>query len=211
MSNMQSNINIIVSRYQRNTDWTEKFQRSYKDVSVLVYDKENPENPYNVPVNKGNEASTYLKYILDHYDTLPEWNYFIHDEEFAWHHRGSVVDLLQEALDSKLEYYNVNEYAYFDSDITDHERYEQLCEWWETYLEDYCPMKNLPRANWFYGYRGGAQFLIHKHRILQYPLDFYKRLYTWILESEYGRVPGFYFEWTWHVFWDIYPNMKKRL
>jgi len=207
---MQSNINIIVSRYQRNTDWTEKFQRSYKDVSVLVYDKENPENPHNVPVNKGNEASTYLKYILDHYDKLPEWNYFIHDEEFAWHHNGSVVDILQEALDSKLEYYNVNERAYFDNDITHHDHYERLCAWWEENLEHYCPRKNLVHANWLYGYRGGAQFLIHKNRILQYPFEFYKRIYDWILDSEYGRTSGFYLEWTWHVFWDIYPKLKCK-
>ena len=43
------------------------------------------------PVNKGNEASVYLKYIIDFYDNLPEFTFFIHDEEYSWHHSGSTL------------------------------------------------------------------------------------------------------------------------
>lgn len=76
----------------------------------MIYDKENPENPLNVPVNKGNEASIYLKYIIDYYDTLSEFTFFIHDEEYAWHHSGSIIDKFREAIDKKeLLYYNVND------------------------------------------------------------------------------------------------------
>ena len=50
----------VVSRYKKNVDWAQRLnvRRCY------IYDKETPENPYNIPVNKGNEASVYLKHIV---------------------------------------------------------------------------------------------------------------------------------------------------
>ena len=54
-------MNIVVSRYNKNIDWVYRFKGENK---IFIYDKENPENPYNIPVNKGNEASVYLKYII---------------------------------------------------------------------------------------------------------------------------------------------------
>jgi hypothetical protein len=75
----------------------------------LIYDKENSNNPLNVPVNKGNEASVYLKYIIDYYDNLSEYTFFIHDEEYAWHHSGILIDKFKEAVASKKKYYNIND------------------------------------------------------------------------------------------------------
>ena len=56
-------MNIVVSRFNKNIDWIYKI----KDENILVYDKQNDQNIYNIPVNKGNEASVYLKYIIDFY------------------------------------------------------------------------------------------------------------------------------------------------
>ena len=39
-----------------------------KPAIFVVYEKANPHSRYNVPVNRGAEASAYLKYVLDHYD-----------------------------------------------------------------------------------------------------------------------------------------------
>ena len=49
-------------------------------------------------MNKGNEASVYLKYIIDNYDNLPDFTFFIHDEEYAWHHTGSIIDKYTESI-----------------------------------------------------------------------------------------------------------------
>jgi hypothetical protein len=204
-------IDIVVSRYKKNTDWVEKFKLRYSNIDVKIYDKENPNNPYNVPINKGNEASVYLKYILDNYDNLPDKIFFIHDDEYSWHHSGSIVDLLQEAINMNLPYYNVNDRGYFDSDVTNHEEYLNILNWWKRYLQPYCPIEKLPNSNWFYGYRCSAQFLVDKSIILKYPRIFYQELYNWILDGDYGKLSGYYFEWTWHVFWDIYPKLCKNM
>ena len=96
---MNNYTNIVVSRYNRNVDFVYRINDN-KNINILIYDKENPTNPYNVPVNRGQEASVYLKYITDYYDQLPDYTFFIHDEEYAWHHSGSIIDKYQEAIKS---------------------------------------------------------------------------------------------------------------
>ena len=60
--NKSNKTNIVVSRYKKNVDFVYRINNN-QNINVLIYDKENPDNPLNVPVNKGNEASVYLKYI----------------------------------------------------------------------------------------------------------------------------------------------------
>ena len=105
---MNNYTNIVVSRYNRNVDFVYRINDN-KNINILIYDKENPTNPYNVPVNRGQEASVYLKYITDYYDQLPDYTFFIHDEEYAWHHSGSIIDKYQEAIKSNKKYYNIND------------------------------------------------------------------------------------------------------
>jgi hypothetical protein len=72
---------IVVSKYNRNVDWANKFREinGIEIRNILIYEKEKPENKHNIPVNKGNEASVYLKYIIDNYENLPEFTFFVHD------------------------------------------------------------------------------------------------------------------------------------
>jgi hypothetical protein len=90
-------VNIVVSKYNKNVDFVYKINNN-KNINVMIYEKENLNNPLNIPVNKGNEASVYLKYIIDYYDELTDFTFFIHDEEYSWHHSGSVIDKFNEAL-----------------------------------------------------------------------------------------------------------------
>ena len=71
-------INICLSRYKKNIDFIYKHKN--KNINqIYIYDKENPDNKYNIPVNKGNESSVYLKYIIDNYENLSDFTFFIHD------------------------------------------------------------------------------------------------------------------------------------
>ncbi len=191
-----------MSRYKKNIDWVYKIQNINK---FFIYDKENPENPYNIPVNKGNEASVFLKYIVDHYDDLADFTFFIHDDEYAWHHRGSIIQLFKEALMSNKLYYNINEGCILGSIVTN-PWYNEILEWYNTYIEKYIPMHIMPK-DWTPGFRGSAQFLVHKSLITKLPKQFYEDLYNWIIttDMENGK-SGRFLEWTWHIFWYIYPN-----
>jgi hypothetical protein len=193
-------IDVVVSRYNRDVSWTEKF-RTVAPVRIMVYDKCNSNNPYNVPLNKGNEASVYLKHIVDFYDELPEWTFFVHDEEYSWHHSGSLIDKLQYALDSDRRYFNVNDLAFTDHLTND--EITMVLEWWRIHIEKYRSIKSLPSPLFAADNRACAQFLVHRNRIRSMPLEFYSDMYEWIMRT---HLPNYYngrlFEWTWHLFWD---------
>jgi hypothetical protein len=199
--------NIVISRYNRNVDWIYKID----NVNILIYDKEKPENELNIPVNKGNEASVYLKYIIDNYDILPENTFFIHDEEYSWHHSGSIIEKYNEAIQSNKLYYNINDNCIFIYSLYSHKWYFEIMDWYKEYIEEYIPLKSLhtiPKSDWMIGHRGSAQFLVNKKVILNLPKEFYEKLYNWIITTDMpNEKSGRFLEYTWHLFWDIYPNL----
>ena len=100
-----NNTIIVVSRFNEDTDFLRKI-----DFKTFVYDKENPMNKYNIEKNKDNEASVYLKYVIDHYDILSEYTIFIHCHEFSWHHEGSIIDIINNHKNIHHTYTNLNNY-----------------------------------------------------------------------------------------------------
>ena len=197
-------INCVVSRYKKNTNWVYKLKNINK---YYIYDKETPENEYNIPVNKGNEASVYLKYIIDNYDNLSDFTFFTHDDEYAWHHSGSIINCFNEAVMSNKLYYNINKRSILGS-IISNPWYNDILIWYNDYIEKYIPLNTLPNKDWTQGHIGAAQFLVHKSLITKLPLEFYKNLYNWIITTDMTNdKSGRFLEWTWHIFWDIYPNL----
>ena len=201
-------INCVISRYNKNVDWVYRLNNINK---IFIYDKENPGNPYNIPVNKGNEASVYLKYIIDHYDDLADFTFFVHDEEYSWHHTGSIIDRYNDAVKEAMNgtlYNNINHH-YLGS-ILCNPWYDDILVWYNTYIEKYIPMSSLPNKDWTPGYKGAAQFLVHKSLITNLPKEFYEGLYHWIITTHLSNFEnGRYMEWTWHIFWLIYPNLSN--
>jgi len=58
--------------------------------------------------------------------------------------------------------------------------------------------------------RNSAQFLVHKSLITKLPLEFYKKLYNWIITTDMkNSVSGRFLEWTWHIFFDVYPYLHS--
>ena len=205
---MTCRINVVVSRYNKNVDFVNRINNG-NNINILIYDKENPSNPLNIPVNKGNEASVYLKYIIDNYDELTDYTFFIHDEEYAWHHTGSIIDKFNEAVISNEKYYNINDKCHWNRrNLIDNNTYQELLKWYNMFIEKYIPISKVPNnSDFIYNYLGSAQFLVHKDLIRNLPKEFYKNIYDWIITTNLpNSVSGRYLEWTWHIFWNIYPN-----
>jgi hypothetical protein len=199
--------NIVLSRYNKNVEWVYNLKGNN---NILIYDKNILDCPYNIPVNKGNEASVYLKYIVDHYYILTDFTFFIHDEEFSWHHSGSIIDKFDESIISNELYYNINDRNIMGSifNLTKDE-YRMILHWYSIYIEPYIPKNKLPEQDWTNGYRGSAQFLVHKSLIRKLPKKFYEDLYKWIITTDLpNELSGKFLEWTWHIFWDIYPKIE---
>ena len=200
-------INIVVSRYKKDVSFVNHLKKY--NGNIMIYDKENPENPYNIPINRGNEASVYLKYIIDHYDTLTDYTFFIHDENYSWHHRGTIEQRFIEAIESNNLFFNINHVVLKPYHHINQKKL--LMEWYDQYIEPYIPLNKIPNKDWLIGYKGCAQFLVHKSRIKKLPLKFYQDIYDWILTFPYPKLSGYFLEWTWHLFWDIYPNINNNL
>jgi hypothetical protein len=199
--------NCVVSRYKKNVDWVYKLKNINKH---FIYDKEMPESLYNIPVNKGYEASVYLKYIIDHYENLADFTFFTHDDEYAWHHSGSIIDLFDEAVNSNKLYYNINDKCIMKG-IANNLWYSDILIWYHKYIEEYIPINSLPNKNFSLNVRGSAQFLVHKSLITNLPLEFYQNLYDWLMTTELECARSArYLEYTWHVFWDIYPKIINK-
>ena len=210
---MENITNIVVSRYNKNVDFAYKINDN-KNINVLVYDKENPDNPLNIPVNKGNEASVYLKYIIDFYDHLSDFTFFIHDEEYAWHHTGSIADKYQEAFMSNKKYYNINDKSHntmrdvIDNICPEYGWTDYFLEWYNKFIGLYVPLYQLDLD---YLYKSSAQFLVHKDLIRNFPKEFYENLYNWLIETELeNSINGRFFEYTWHILWEVYPNLQSN-
>ena len=76
-------------------DWLAEFLPDWQAV-VYVTDRTSDDaasmssnrsliSPHHLPVNKGREASVYLTYIIQHYNSLPDYVVFIHGKRYQIH------------------------------------------------------------------------------------------------------------------------------
>ena len=201
------NTEIVVSTYNQSVPWISNFtDRGY---NVRVYDHANPLAKYNIEDNVGQEASVYIKYIIDSYKSLSNHTIFLHNHDFSWHQRGSIVDLVNEQIAiSKSEtsypkFYNINNRCC--RSILGN---EPVMSWFDAYLGPYIGNHTL-YDDFTFGKKCCAQFVIAKERIIQYPRSMYLKLYTWILNTE-KSISATYMEWTWDLLFDN-PFWNKQM
>ena len=203
-----SNTIIVISRYQSDTSWTKEFtNRGYV---TLIYEHGefgSPSNPYNIGTNRGKEASVYLKYIIDKYDSLPDYTIFLHDKLTAWNHEGKLTDLVLNHANStnkNAKYYNFN---------------NKLCG---TIKNDYWSHMKKYFKKYLSPYIGGieyygdftvnelccAKFTVHKSKILQHDKKMYLDLFKWITTTNIDHeITGRLMEWTWRLIFN--PKQYK--
>lgn len=191
-----NNTIIVVSRFNEDTEFLKKI-----DFKTLVYDKENPLSKYNVEKNKGNEASAYLKYIIEHYDDLSEYTIFLHCHDFSWHHEGSIIDIINNNTNIHHTYTNLNNYTLgnmedLDKSNNDIGLYFRTCI--RPAVGSYILYPNFTK-----GVLGCSQFIVHKNNILNHSKLFYQKIYDWLMETHIENYwNGRFLEWTWDLFWN---------
>jgi hypothetical protein len=176
---------IVVASYKHNTSWLSKL-----DLPYIIYTKEDPSsNPkYNLPDNRGHEATIYLRYIIDHYETLPREIVFIHDHG-PNKHSPHLIETLKSFKWNQKRYRSLN-YEFFQT--CEREVNTIIKDLWSTIGEWLGPMP--PYFNdWCCG-----QFVVHRCNIWRHPKQFYERYFNWFYETD---LMNFYnsraAEWTW--------------
>jgi hypothetical protein len=202
---------VVVARYKEDTEWTKRVK-----YPCVVYEKENPENPYNIPVNKGHEASVYFKYIIDHYYKLPDYVIFVHGHESANHHKESIVNKLN-SIKLRKKYTNLNDTDFNSIQVevtpdkkllmleTTPERTAEfgishlMTQWWTENMAEYFgsieSLSGVVNKDLCC-----AQFTVSRASIQKNPLEFYQKQYNWLLTTDItGNYPAVMYEWTWKL------------
>jgi hypothetical protein len=179
-------------------------------------------------INKANEATSYLYYIINNYDKLPDNIIFTHDEDESWHHDGKISENIYKWIkyyeDNKLEYYNFNNYITnwkeVDMDknvIIYKDGTEESVNWFSIYKKFYMetlkPYNIILKTKHFPSI-GCAQFIVSKKAIQNNPKEMYKNIYKWLIDNTQGEgngnpdnlhsgyYTGRYLEWSWHFIFD---------
>lgn len=196
---------VVVGRTDDDTEWLNQLQVPY---TLYVADAPFHQNSPHVP--RGNEAASYLSYIVDNYDTLPEVIAFVHWHQNAWHHDQFDGDLLQMLNNVQWDR------------VRDRFGYHSLrCEWVPGCIVEIDtshintgrqPEEAYPGAwrNHFAKWLGPmpdvvgapccAQFVVSAKVLRQRPRAFYTDTLKWLAESELSsEVSGRVMEYTWHI------------
>lgn len=206
--------NIIISHFNENLEW---FYTLKGNFNKIIYSKTiKDDSKFHIPVNKSQEVPMYLKYIIDYYDNLPEKTLFLHAHLNSPH----------QDYDSKFISENVN----WDCDdffsVNKRDWYQEVSKnfqlskgsydvWLKKYwylFQDFLPF---PEDGLFF--YSGAQFVVGKDLILQYPKYFYEKLYNWSITEEINLPPhtsdqisSRIFEYTWHYIFTKNPKENKK-
>jgi len=186
---------LVLCHYEEDLTWLQ-----FQPFPAVVYEK-HPNNVlraglHGVPRNTANEASAFLKFIVDYYDALPEVMVFLHGHRYAYH-QEDVLSLLDGLEASTLPgYCNLNLAVWgLKEDPLRRPLYEEHRGWLEKWLGALPPLL-LDRCC--------AQFIVRRECVRLRPRAFYEEaLHHAYYDAEPGDVEanrrlGLLFEWLWH-------------
>ena len=197
---------IIVARYNEDVEWLNSEMSN-----CIVYNKGNKLHIENeIPLeNIGRESETYLNYIIQNYDNLPDVVVFT--QARISDHKGSddvryLINIKNQALNySKAQNFarhndignniqfdkewNLRQDGYFLKDNYKNNNPITFLEWFKSNIDI-----NYPNPIYFYC---NAIFAVKKENILNKPVEYYKKL---ILEVNHhiNSTEGHFFERSWY-------------
>jgi hypothetical protein len=196
---------VVVSRFQEDVSWTREL--SELGFHVAVYEHDSKGAPYAINEgNRGREASVYLKYIVDHYDTLHKYTVFTHGDSLSWHHEGSLVERIVSVRPSSKELVTLNKKDKKLGTLSGNDLLPQMRKFYKKYLEPSLgPMKDHGGLDLPLGFPCCAQFVVHRDLILQHPREFYEALEKYVVseqDKKLSKNAGHLMEWTFHVIFE---------
>lgn len=176
-------LEICTSHFNEDLTWLEK---SIWPVSIIHHEGgTHIDYTYIIP-NIGFEVTSYLKYIIERYDSLPEHVAFIHGHENDWHQLGDrpMLDMIRDANIQKYDYVPLNNcWRCVQSEM-------QCIE-----ESEFAKNNNLPNMSPFFITCCGGQFIVSKKSILKNSKSDYEAWYS-LVNTKSNAI---YFELYWHV------------
>ncbi len=188
---------IVVARYNEDISWLPQ-----GDPYVKVYDK----GPGGNLPNIGRESHTYITYIVDNYDNLPDIVFFTQGSPD--HTGGLSVEQFTNIPGPCSENHHVTKGPYYQFDPDGHLRLEPLkpCElnfydWFSMYISsDVDPRGDI---TWYMG----ATFSVKSERILTRSREYYVELLNQFPKDHSNPEVGHYFERSWYYMFNCQAHL----
>jgi hypothetical protein len=170
------NVTVVVAHYNENIDWLKNIKYNVTVISKIGI-------PFESGKNRGNEASSYLEYIIQNYNNLSDYTIFIHGHQTAWHHKTNMDNKINRLIFNK-DYYNINEiqieklyYVFNPIDYPD--------KLLEEANEDFINFTGIKSDYKNYHIRAAAQFYVSKSLIKSRPIEYYIKMYNWLMTTNF--------------------------
>ena len=181
---------ILISHYNSDLTWVNQLKLPY-----YIYSKNSKYQNY-IDFNKGQEVPMYLKYIIDHYDNLPNKTLFYHDHLNSPHQDFDSIFIANNLNWDLDDYFSVNRREWYQTIDKNSKLEPEGLQWIKTHwflFENHLP--EIDKLVFF----SGAQFVVDKKLILQYNKEYYEYLYNWIKQTDVSNyITSRIFEYMWH-------------
>ena len=209
--NADTELLLVVAYWGADLDWV-----TCQDDFPYVIGRKFSDDPLcGVPVNKGAEGSTYLKFIINNWQDLPKRVCFLDDHEQSWHQRFDMVEKLRGIRDGAGlpdGYLPLNGLRIDSTEEFRNWKYETFSSVWDAIIKPHLRSDAPTRVIT----DGSAQFIVSRESILANPIGLYHDLYDYSIgekrwegaeqwENDLNWVGGNYFlEWIWELVFTAY-------
>lgn len=214
-------ISIVSSHYNEDLSWLINqdsypyfiYSKNAEFVKRFLDERPHMSNRVKLMENKGNEAGSYLSFIIENYENLPDHVAFVHGHDRAWHQGKSIYDYLS-AYDGE-NYLPLSD-TYFRNvlyrDDNQHGGsllYSHMDTLWKDVPEIALPFPDRLELTMC------AQFVVPKKAILKNNVFVYRKLLSWLFAqthmSQYRS--AILFEQLWYYLMThqrLEPRSKSR-
>jgi hypothetical protein len=215
---------IVTSHYRENLDWLKNSKYPVKMCDKPGSDETDfvADSSCTLNENFGREASSYLTYIINNYDNLPEYMAFLHGHEEAYHQKNplGILKAIEMAKIDEYDYISLNNeiqaiilepgltfdrnnpsFVFKEQDMQHYLMRRVWKDLYEPYLGYPFPEKIRCERS--------AQFIVSKKAVLNRPKKMYEDLLHFLSygEKEFGILASFVLEFSWHMIFGEKPDM----
>jgi len=164
---------VVVARYRENIDWLKYLDKSIYNIKVYNKGLDDIEAPYTKLENIGGDSHTYINYIIENYQNLPEFVIFIQGEPFD--HCKETINKIQSHTTEKLvvlsdDYIEESINGWYETCLKKPDQFPvtYLRDVGRSILGDECPSVCM--------FGAGQQYILNSDLIRNRPIEFYQRI-----------------------------------
>ncbi len=204
-------VHLIIANYNENVEWTDQVTAIPKE-NIFVYQKNSPKKERYLQ-NTGNECHAYLRHIVTHYDSLPDYCIFVQGSPMD--HCKNYLDYLNNApvYATKKDFaqQKPKDLLFITNMYQNHTRetltkhIPEIYQYYQRWLN-----KNIPP--WGTSFWSNAQFQVSRHLIQARPVQYYQNMLKELVTPDriHGDAHGIYvcgyLEQMWHQIFG-YPEL----